>query len=151
MLSSTPNRVLRIVKEWHPKRNYRSEAGYRDDLMAYIREELNRGNIWGNSERHRIRRESGRHLADIGIDEKIGIELKRNLSSQSSLDRLIGQIRRFMRSYAYVIIVLCGRIKEEILDDLRHEFRQFSGGGLLQPETIIKIIPKRTVQKKKGP
>lgn len=60
-------------------------------------------------ERHRIRVESGRYLADVGIDEKIGIELKRNLRSQSQLDRLIGQIIRFMRSYDYITVVLWGR------------------------------------------
>jgi len=148
MLGDTFGRVLRIVKEWTPKKEYRKESGYRDDLIAHIRKELKRGGFLGVPERHRIRKESGRHLADIGIDENIGIELKRNLTGQSSLDRLIGQIRRFMRSYSYIIVVLCGKTSEGILDDLRHEFSQYSGAGLLQPQTLIEIVRKETMSER---
>jgi len=153
MLSSISDEVLRIIEEWRPKKDYRNESGYRDDLMAFIRKELKRESIWGPPKKHRIRKESGRHLADIGIDEKIGIELKRNLSSQSSLDRLIGQIRRFMRSYNYIIVVLCGKTSEEILDDLRVEFKEHSARGSVWggPKTIIEIVKKSKQKEKKGP
>ena len=152
MFGSTFDKILRIIKEWHPSKDYRSEAGYRDDLLKHIRMELKKEKetILGPPERHRIRKESGRHLADIGIDDNIGIELKRNLSSQSELDRLVGQIRRFKGDYRHIIVVLCGRTNEERLDALQHEFKEYSGawGG---PETVIKIVPKKTMQKKKGP
>ena len=149
---STFESVLRIVEKWHPARHYRNEAGFRDDLLKYIRKELKKETdiVWGTPERHRVRKEAGRHLADIAIDGKIGIELKRNLSSQDQLDRAVGQINRFMESYRYIIVVLCGRTSEEKFEDLQHRFREYSGawGG---PETIVKIFQKRVTQKKKGP
>jgi len=156
MLSGTSERVSRIVREWHPKKEYRSEAGYRDELLTFIRKELKKGTMWGPPERHRIRKESGRHLADIGIDEKIGIELKRNLNSQSSLDRLIGQIRRFMRSYGYIIVVLCGEVNEGILDELKIEFKEYLPSTVWRPETVIEetvieIVGKGRRKEKKGP
>jgi len=153
MLSGTSERVSRIVKEWRPKKEYRSEAGYRDELLTFIRKELKKGTMLGPSERHRIRKESGRHLADIGIDEKIGVELKRNLNSQSSLDRLIGQVRRFMRSYDYIIVVLCGEVNEGILDELKIEFKEHSRARTVWgQETVVEIVGKGGRKEgKKGP
>lgn len=147
MFGGTFNEVLRIIEEWQPTKDYRSEAGYRDNLLVFIRKELKRGSIWGPPERHRIRKESGRHLVDIGIDEKIGIELKRKLNTQGKLDRLVGQIRRFMREYKFLVIVLCGHVNKEILDDLRYEFKEYSSGVWGQPQTVIRIVPKPTLQK----
>jgi hypothetical protein len=67
------------------KEKYSKENGYRDDLSEFIRKKLNsQQNIFGPPEEHLIRPESGRHLADIGIDESSGIELKRNLKSVES-------------------------------------------------------------------
>ena len=141
MLGNTFDRVLTAIRKWQPKKSYRSEAGYRDDLLESLRGELNGANFFGFQEKHRIRKEHGRHLADIGIDEKIGIELKRDLRSQSNLDRLIGQVRRFLRSYSLVIVVLCGDSDKELLDDLRVEFKRYSG-NIVWSGPIVEIVEK---------
>ena len=146
MSSNTFDRVLRVVESWHPKKDYKKEAGYRDDLMAFVRyelKELEKGSMWGFPQEHRIRSESGRHLADIGIDEKIGIELKRNFTSQGKYDTLVGQMKRFMRQYSDIIIVLCGEVKKELVDDLQVDYKKYSGGSILwQPEPAVEIVDK---------
>ena len=56
------------------------------------------------------RKESGRHLADIGIGDRVGIELKKDLHSKAETYRLIGQLASFLRDYKYgIIVVACGK------------------------------------------
>jgi len=60
--------------------------------------------LLGPTRTHPVKKESERHLADIGIDEDIGVELKLNLRSKAQMDRLEGQVSgyRFKRSYGNV-------------------------------------------------
>ena len=54
-------------------------------------------------------KDKGRHLADIGIGNRVGIELKKDLHKKSEVDRLIGQLTTFLSDYKYgVIVVTCG-------------------------------------------
>ena len=83
--------VFQTISDWNPKAEYSTESKYRDDLIAFLRENLNPENdvysspIWGfdSSRHHFLKKEAGRSLADIGIDDEIGIELKRNLKRKS--------------------------------------------------------------------
>ena len=58
--------------------------------------------LWANrlpirtTRTHPVKKESGRHLADIGIDEDIGVELKLNLRSKAQMDRLEGQASKWL-------------------------------------------------------
>ena len=147
MFESTFGTVFRLVNEWVPKKRYMKEEGYRNDLYNYLRENLKKRGTdifgLGASERYVIKKEAGRHLADIGINDEVGIELKLNFKKQSQLDRLVGQIKRFLQSYRYVIVVLCGELDEGKVDELRYDFREYeSTSGILPPEKIVKIICK---------
>jgi hypothetical protein len=73
-----------------------------------------------SSRQHLIKKEAGRSLADIGIDNEIGIELKRNLKTKSQINRLVGQVVDYLGGYSYVIIVLCGHTEQEAVDVLEH-------------------------------
>lgn len=153
MFESTFDLVMRTIKEWVPKKRYSTEAGYRDDLYKFLREGLKRTeeDIFGSTQEYVVRREAGRHLADIGIinSDKIGIELKLNFRKQSELDRLCSQVRRFLREYSSVIVVLCGDTDQEKLDALRYEFRNYAEPSLLA-EKVVKIVTKARVSKKRG-
>ena len=60
-------------------------------------------------------------MADIGIDQKVGIEVKYNLSKVSESDRAAGQVIRHMKNYMYgVIIVCCGKTSQTELDNLSY-------------------------------
>ena len=140
MFSGIFHIVVRTIEEWGPRKKYSKEAGYRDDLVEYLRGTLKR-----RAGNYVVQRESGRHLADIGVvnSTKVGIELKLNFRKQRQLDTLIGQIGRFLSDYSHVIIVLCGYVDEEKLDSLRHRLRKIENPMpfALQPQRI-KIISK---------
>jgi hypothetical protein len=150
--------VLQTIKDWTPKAEYSNERKYRDDLLAFLRKSLNysgsdvvSSRIWGfdSSRHHFIKKEAGRSLADIGIDDEIGIELKRNLKRKSQINRLVGQIVDYLSGYSYVIIVLCGHAEQDSVDVLKHNLRRIvkSSSSLFGQEKIIRIVSKDKSQK----
>ena len=139
-LNNTFDNVYMSIKRWTPKYNYENESGYRDDLINFLRTDLNRSS-WLGSTSHIIRKESGRHLADIDIDRKIGIELKLNLKKKSQADRLIGQVKGFLKDYDGVLIVLCGETDPDQLAYLNDLLSEYSRPLLFQ-EKLVKVINK---------
>ena len=93
--------VYNAIKEWQPKQKYNSESEYHEDLFQFLS---------SRAKKYPPQKESGRHLADIGIGDRVGIELKKDLHSKAEADRLIGQLTSFLRDYKYgVIVVVCGK------------------------------------------
>ena len=103
-----------IIKDkWRPKKRYSKETKYRDDMFGVLRTKID--------SKYHMKKEAGRSLADIGIDEKVGIEVKYNLSRVSDSDRASGQSMRHMKNYKYgVIIVCCGKTSQTELDNLSY-------------------------------
>ena len=101
-----------IVKDkWRPKKRYSKENKYRDDMFDALRSKIDSN--------YHMKKEAGRSMADIGIDQKVGIEVKYNLSKVSDSDRAAGQAMRHMKDYKYgVIIVCCGKTSQTELDNL---------------------------------
>ena len=126
------NDVLRTIENWSPKDHYTTETKYRDDLLLFLRQKLNQHEstifsspIWSsNNNQHLVKKEAGRSLADIGIDNKIGIELKRDLKRKSQINRLVGQVVDYLDGYSHVIIVLCGQPEQEAVEVLKHNLRR---------------------------
>jgi len=148
MFESLCDDVIDIVGQWIPKKKYSKEPEYRDDLLEFIRSELKRSQqdiLFGTPEKHRIKKEAGRSHADIEIDRNIGIELKRNLKGKTEMNRLTGQIIDYEGEYSCIIIVLCGEVGGETVEELEYQFKQrYSGVGFgLDPQ-----MPRVTVVRK---
>jgi hypothetical protein len=150
--------ILQTIQDWNPQAGYSTERKYRDDLIVFLQKKLNHnGNgafssaIWGfdPSGQHFIKKEAGRGLADIGIDDEIGIELKLNLKRKSQINRLVGQVVDYLTGYSYVIIVLCGRTDEEAVNVLKHNLKRIvrSSSSLFGHEKFIRIVSKDGSQK----
>ena len=148
MFESLCDTVLGIVERWIPKKKYSKEIEYRDELMKFIRSELKRGQrgiLFGIPEEHSVQKEAGRAHADIEIDRKIGIELKRNLKGKKGIGNLIGELDEYEREYNCIIVVLCGEMTEETVDELKYRFRQRYGGvgfGLGTQGPRVEIVRK---------
>ena len=76
--------VLQTISDWNLRVEYFTYSKYRDELIAVLRKKLNHSGsaafssaIWVlyHSGYHFIKKKAGRSLADIGIDDEIGIEL----------------------------------------------------------------------------
>lgn len=123
---------IRIIRSWIPKQKYSNEALYRNDLIEFLRKELNeRQNpfSFGPQSRVSVTKEDGRGLCDIGINRTIGIELKKDVKSKSQVDRLAGQIMGFKKDYRDLIIVLVGHTNKDALEILKDNISGLSGSG----------------------
>ncbi|MGC9108540.1 MAG: hypothetical protein ACP5IE_10195 [Infirmifilum sp.] len=114
-----------IKNEWEPDWSLSEEAAYRDDLIEFLDKKLNKA--------HLITKEDGRHLADIGIDEKIGIELKLNLSGKKEVDRLIGQVQGYLDDYNAILIVLLGKTSPETVRNVNFRLKKL----YVQPDPLF--------------
>jgi len=150
--------VLQTIHDWNPQSRYSTERKYRDDLLAFLQQELNHSggsefssSIWGSdySGPHFIKKEAGRGLADIGIDDEIGIELKLNLRQKTQINRLVGQVVDYLSAYSCVIIVLCGHTEDEAVGVLKYNLKRIgrSSDSLFGQEKFIKIVSKDCSQK----
>jgi hypothetical protein len=118
MLGDIFSPVLSAVRQWRPSRSYLKEDGYRDDLVEHLSAALP-GYV--------IKIEANRHLVDVGVSgrgvlgmgERVGIELKLDLQSKPTRNRLQGQIEDDLRQYPHVICVLCGHTDEAEYESLR--------------------------------
>ena len=152
--------VLSIIKRWTPKKKYTRETEYSDELAEFIRKKLKesqQGILFGCPEEHYVKREGGRSRADIEVDGRIGIELKRNLKGKTEMNRLMGQLSDYEDEYKCIIVVLCGEVREETVDELRYKLKKKYGtvsisdfGFVLQkPRVEIVRIKERSQLRKK--
>lgn len=146
MYGSLYDDVKRSVKKWRPKKSYSKETEYRDDLIEYLRKELNRPKIpYTQAPQHVIKKETGRSHADIDVDRKIGIELKRNLKGKTEMDRVLGQLEEYISEYENVILVLCGEVKEETFEEIRYRVKKMVsklGPDIFLPGPKVSIVRK---------
>jgi hypothetical protein len=136
------DRIYYIVESWKPQKDYPNEEDYRNDLIGFLRNALEPSIL--DQTQHSIQKEAPRSLADIGIDGKVGIELKLNLRRQAEDDRLFSQVDRFLKDYKEgVIVVLCGnKTDDDKLYDLKYRFSKYSEPSLFGGKRVITITKK---------
>jgi DNA-directed RNA polymerase specialized sigma54-like protein len=113
--------VVKHVKSWQPK-PLPTELKYRDSLIAHLRGQLKEATT----------EPEYRHCgttADIYVKEKgffgsseVFVEMKRNLTSKSQLDRLVGQIESLQPKKNFIIVVLCGETNPALLSRLKERY-----------------------------
>ena len=113
--------VLKSAKQWQPN-PLPTELKYRDSLIAHLRQQLKEATVEPEY------RHSGT-TTDIYVKEKgffgsseVFVELKRNFSSKSQLDRLVGQIESLEPKKNFIIVVLCGETNPTLLARLKERY-----------------------------
>ncbi len=120
------NRTLSVIDEWIPNK-HKNELEYRNELLQFLRSKMNEGNnLFSIEQEIVIKKEDGRGLCDIAIENEVGIELKKDLNSKSKVDRLIGQVNYYKKHYKDIIIVLVGVTDPNALDYLKEQLRSIA-------------------------
>lgn len=119
--STRTQNVLKHAKQWQTK-PLPTELKYRDALVAHLREQLKDAKVEPEY------RHNGT-TTDIYVGEKgffgtseVFVELKRNLTSKSQCDRLVGQIEGLEPSKNFIILVLCGETNPALLTRLKEKY-----------------------------
>ena len=114
--------VIKLVQDWQPE-VLPTEAKYRDSLIAFLRQRLNADTKIEPEYRH-----SGT-TTDIYVQmpgfvgsSEVFVELKRNLTQKSQLDRLIGQLECLQPKKNNIIIVLCGDTNPALATRLKTQY-----------------------------
>ncbi len=136
-----------LINHWSPQQEYSNELKYRDDLMDFLYEKLNKcGDILSGNRNVKLKKEASRSLCDIGVgNQQVGIELKKDLKSKSQINRLQGQIEDYEDDYKEgVIVVLVGKMDKYVENDLKHKLikKLNNSGGLGLQQFRIKLINK---------
>lgn len=118
------------VKEWEPSKKYNHETQHRDDLYSYLRERLRGSKKSRLRRKSKIAKESGKERCGLVIDDKFGIELKRNLRKRN-VDSLMGQLDRYVDNFERVGLVIC-RVKhpeawDEVEDKIGDKYQSLIG------------------------
>ena len=104
-------RVSEVIESWRP-RGCKTEKDYERSLVKKLQNELVNQTItpqWG----------SARQRVDIVVHGKVPIEVKKDLKSTAALQRTIGQLNQYLKDWQGVILVLCGDISSDLLNDLK--------------------------------
>ncbi len=102
---------LTVIKEWIPKR-CSTEKDYENSLVKHLRKHLPKARI---TPQFAI----GRTKADIVIDGKDIVEIKKDLKSTAVRDRLIGQLTQYKEWRGKVFVVIVGEKDPDILAEVR--------------------------------
>jgi hypothetical protein len=127
--------VFRLLKGWQPPA-LSSELKYRNSLVVFLRERLKNARI-----ETEYRRDEA--LIDVYVNQTtflgptdVFIKIKRDLTDDATLNRLVAEVNSFQPTKNSVVIVLCGKTNPEPLERLRqvYELRPF------RPGTPIEIV-----------
>lgn len=84
----------------------------------------------------------GRIRIDLVIGKNVGVELKKDLSTTSEYQRLLGQLLQLKDWSGKIIIVLVGKTDPNILDDLKKQAKELEGIHPLMFSSQFSIVTK---------
>jgi len=128
--------VKRLVEGWHP-RKCKTEHEYELALHRYLVSKLPKVTV--------IRQYGmGVTKADICVDARVFVELKKDLCTASRLQRLLGQLHMYRRhGVKKVVVVLAGRTEERMVKEVQHVLRESWDDFLDEREGAVLVIPVR--------
>jgi hypothetical protein len=113
-------RIIDSINKWVPKRRHRDEDGYQTEIRSYLEYECELS----------VREEKGETKADLLVNEKFPVELKKS-PNLAEYDRLFGQLARHALAYGTAIAVICDIKRRDEFDDfISRKDRIFGRSGL---------------------
>jgi len=119
------DRVVELIDSWSPRR-CSTHTEYQNSLSSHLRDKLNGPRI---TKEYKIERTA----IDIVVGDKVAIEIKVDFNKTNEFHRLRGQLEDYAKEFSRIVIVLCGRLDDDLVDKLEEN---------LPEDTKIKIIEK---------
>ncbi|WP_436935925.1 hypothetical protein [Halovenus marina] len=131
--------VLDRLEAWEPETRFQKESTFHDSMAEYLKRTL-------PSTGYQIKTE-GKLQIDIAVGNQVGIELKHSPSA-NEIDRLNGQIDRYISGFDTVIVAVFGDVHsrwEHMIDSYPSvHFMQFWKGGNSYSEPAQKSRSSQT-------
>lgn len=125
--------VLKVIEDWDPDK-MKTEKQYEKSLVKELQQKLPKEKIeqqYG----------SGAQKIDIVISEKVAIELKNHIRNTSDYQRLIGQVTEYLKKWEYLIILVCGEVRDSFKKDFG-EFLEGANPSILLFEDTVRVVYK---------
>jgi len=136
--------TVSAINRWQLAQQHLDEPKYRDDLLKYLRKEMNStaSYTYMPKEKISVRKEDGRRLCDIAVGlNAVGIEMKKDLKGKREVDTLTGQLVGYKSQYSDLIVVLVGKTDEEAFEYLKLQISAIKDNSYTAQQRI-KIIRK---------
>jgi hypothetical protein len=116
--------LTKIVHQWHPG-ELPTELRYRDSLQAFLRDAIPKDcNVEKEYRHHGTTIDLYIHWSGLLFNDRVFVEIKRNLNKKAELDRLIGQLETLRPGKATIMVVFVGRTDEALVGRLKEKYRQ---------------------------
>jgi hypothetical protein len=138
------NDTLMAINKWKPVQPHSDELKYRDDLLKYLKKELNSTAPYTYMPREKIsvRLQEITGLCDITVAQRaVGIKMKMDLTEKSDVDKLIGQLVGYKSEYDDIIVVLVGKTDEKAYEYLKSQITTIIDNSYSAKQRI-KVIRK---------
>jgi hypothetical protein len=143
---NTYDDTVSAINKWRPAQRYSDEVHYRDDLLKYLKKEMNSIAPYTYMPREKlsVRKQEGAGLCDITVGARaVGIKMKMDLTGKSDVDGLIGQLVGYKSEYDDLIVVLVGKTDEEAFEYLLVQVSTIKDNRYAA-EQRIKVLRKDT-------
>jgi hypothetical protein len=139
--------VITLAQEWQPE-VLPTEAKYRDSLIAFLRQRM-KPDIKIESEYRHCGTTTDIYVQQFGFlgPSDVFVELKRNLTQKSQLDRLIGQLECLLPRKNYIIVVLCGETNPALVARLKAQYGISEGVLWTMITVLLKPAKKPTAKR----
>lgn len=115
--------IAKVVSAWKPPK-LKSEAAYRDNLLALLRETVPDDARVEKEFRHRgTTMDLWLEWKGVVMNDELGFELKVNLKKKTDFDRLIGQIEGMDPRKNKTLVVLIGETDPAFLGRIQDRYR----------------------------
>jgi len=114
--------VEEVIKSWQP-RGCATEKEFEQSLSKKLEKELKNQKI-------QTQYGPGRQRVDIVVHKKVPIEIKKDLTTTSALQRTLGQVDQYLQDWNYLFLVLCGDVEPNLLKSLKKACESKTSWGI---------------------
>ncbi|RLG26935.1 hypothetical protein DRN85_01605 [Methanosarcinales archaeon] len=124
--------VEEVIKSWKP-RGCATEKEFEQSLSRKLEKELKNQKI-------QTQYGSGRQRVDIVVHKKVPIEVKKDLTTTSALQRTLGQVDQYLQDWDSLILVLCGDVAPDLLKSLKKACESKTDLGHMYDNRVFIIV-----------
>ena len=100
----------RLIREWNPE-GCRTKGDFERSLSKFLKEHL--------KEKEIVKKVTiGKMKVDLAIGGTVFIQIRKDLQNQGQLERLVSQIDGYSKNLKNLILILCGEVDKDLLQQV---------------------------------
>ena len=121
------DQVEKLIRDWNPE-GCRTKGDYERSLYNLLKEHLKGKEIVNKFK-------IGKMKVDLAIGGAVFIQIRKDLQNQRQLERLISQMDGYSKNLKNLILILCGEVDKNLLQQVRKK-------GISYFEFNLRVVEK---------